>query len=129
MNKLVEFVENYKKSNPTGWRKWIYGLVAAVVVVVLIAIFAVQAAQRGRALADLKHAKDLAEEAVHSAKLAQTLATNKVEQERHEAAAEASMDRAAELAESIKVLEEEHRASESVLDGLRSWSDVDKVVK
>lgn len=129
MNKLVEFVENYKKSNPTGWRKWVFGALATIAVVVLVAIFAIQAAQRGREMAALKHAEDAAQEALHKAQVNAKLAQNAEEQERHEAAAEAALDRSMELAAEIDRLAAQHRTNEEVLNNIRSWDDVDRVVK
>ncbi len=129
MNQLVDFIKKYKESNPSGWRKWIIGSVVAILTLVVIGVFAFQAAMRGRELARLQHERDMAKEEVHRAQVNMTLAKQKEEAERHEAAADAAMDRVADVEEQIKELENQHSASESLIDSIRSWDDVDRLVK
>lgn len=129
MNKVVDFIKKYKESNPSGWRKWIIGSIVVVLTLVVVAGFAISAALRGRELARLKHERDVAKEEVHRAQVNMTLAKQKEEAERHEAAADQARARAEEIEEQIKVLQEEHSASESLIDSIRSWDDVDRLVK
>lgn len=129
MNDIIAFIKKYKTENPTGWRKWIVGSLVAVLTLVVVAVFATQAALRGRELAQLKTDRDKSKEDLHRAELNHTLAANRTEAAKHEAAAEAVVEAVRIAEERIKVLEEQHAANESVINSIRSWDDVDRVVK
>lgn len=129
MNKVVEYINKYKQENPSGWRKWIIGSVIAVLTLVVIAVFAFQAAMRGRELARLQHERDVAKEDLHQAQIDAQLAANKAEAANHNIAASAALARVVALEDEISVLEDEHNYNESLINSIRSWDDVDRLVK
>lgn len=129
MNQLLEWIDEYKKSNPTGWRKWIGGFFVVLVTVVAAAIWAITASARGSQIAGLEAQRDASQEAVRQATTNQQLATDADAQRVHAAAAEAARQQAVVVQQQIQTLQDQHARNTQIIQGIGSWSDVDSKVK
>ena len=129
MNKLIEFVENYKKSNPSGWRKVVYGIAAGAAALVVLAIFVARENARQREIARLNHQVGVLEQEAASHQVSVELASLGADKDRHQANAEAALTRANALKDKAKGLQEQHAANTVIINSLRSWSDVDAHVR
>jgi flagellar biosynthesis/type III secretory pathway M-ring protein FliF/YscJ len=129
MDDLIKFVEDYKKSNPTGWRKWIFGTIAAIVLLFIAVVFFAREILRQKSIADLKHERDVLQE--DARRRAADASLEKLEEKKaeHTRAAEAAQRRAAELARQVEILEAEHKKNLDLIDSLRSWDDVDAHIR
>lgn len=128
-NVVVDYIRNYKASNPTGWRKWIVGGFVAVLTLCVIAFFAFRAASHGRTLAALKSERDRYINAKTSEELQVKLSNNDDEREMHLerlAAVQAQLDR---VKSEIASANSEHEANTALIDSISSWEDVDKKVQ
>lgn len=129
MNKLVEFVENYRKSNPTGWRRWVYGTIAVVIVLVLVTVFGIREALRQRDIANLKHERDVLKQTARASEVDAELATIVSVRQTHQDAADVALGKAEELEDQVKELEARSSASSALIESLKSWDDVDDHVR
>lgn len=129
MTKIVDYIQNYKASNPTGWRKWIIGFLVFVLTILVIAMFAFQATRRGRELARLYGERDRAKEELHKSNLDRKLAKNSIDRKHHAKKAEAALQKAAEIETEIQQIESDHKRNQDVINSISSWDDVDKKVK
>lgn len=129
MNDLAEFVKNYRESNPTGWRKWVYGSLAALAAVIVIATISVLAAMRAKEMSDLEADRDKLKNDIRKAKLDAKLASRDADKAKHEDAAEKAMEAAAELEAKLHELRKDHATEQDIINSIRSWEDVDKKVK
>lgn len=129
MNSIIEFVQKYRKENPTGWRKWVFGSVVAIVTFVFVAVFVIRESLRQREIADLNHQISvLREEAAKNTADAQ-ISDLTEQQEAHTAAAEHALEQAAELKNRVESLEAEHKANSDLIASLRSWEDIDARIR
>lgn len=129
MNSIIDFVQKYRKENPTGWRKWVFGSVAAIVTFTFVAVFVIRESLRQREIADLNYQISvLREEAAKNTVDAQ-IADLAEQQEAHTAAAEHALEQAAELAQRVESLKSEHKANSDLIASLRSWDDVDARIR
>jgi ABC-type transport system involved in cytochrome bd biosynthesis fused ATPase/permease subunit len=129
MNTLIEFVQNYRKENPTGWRKWIIGSVVALITLIVLTVFFVRESMRQREIAELKHSRDTLQETLRRNEIDVKSDTLQGQQETHKTAAEAALNRAAELDQKIQTLEAEHEANTALISALKSWEAVDAHVR
>jgi len=129
MNQLLEWIDNYKKSNPTGWRKWIVGIFVVLATVVAAAIWAITASARGSQIAGLEAQRDVAQEAVRQAQTNQQLAQDAQAQQQHAEAAAAAQQQAEAIQQQIQALQDQHERNTQIIAGISSWSDVDSKVK
>jgi flagellar biosynthesis/type III secretory pathway M-ring protein FliF/YscJ len=129
MNKLIEFIANYKKTNPTGWRKWLLGAVVGLATLLVLVVYAVQASLRTRELANLRRERDKATMAALSARVDQSIAIDEKAKQDHRNAANAAIERERELSAKVADLLRSHEERKAAIDSIRSWDDVDKVVR
>lgn len=129
MNELTAFIDRYKASNPTGWRKWVVGFFVIIAIVVVTAGAAIAAAVRGSQMATLQTQRDVAQEAVRQAETNQALATSAEAQQTHTQAAYAARQTVQGIDAHMQVLQQQHVASREVINNIHSWNDVDRVVK
>ena len=125
MDSLIEFVENYKKSNPSGWRKWIFGSIAVIIVLVIVFVYSIREALRQREIARLRHERDLLEEQARQQPVNTQLAGLAEEQGDHTTAAQEATQRAAELSRKAELLEVEHQRNLDLINSIKSWDEVD----
>lgn len=126
---LIDFVNNYRKTNPTGWRKWLYGSLAAVAVLILIISFSISGYLKQRAIAKLKHERDVLQEEARQHEVDATLAVTEASKEEHKAAAAAAQANSDVLEQQATALTLEHATSLQVINAIRTWGDVDAHVK
>lgn len=129
MRDIVAYIQDFRDSNPTGWRKWIVGSLVFVLTVVVITVLVIRETQRGKELAKLYGERDKAKEELHRSKLDQKLSKNAEDKARHAELAEAALQRAAEIEEQIQQIEDLHKKNIAVIDSIKSWEDVDKRVR
>ena len=129
MDKVIDYIKNYREENPTGWRKWIFGTVVAALTLLVVGVLAFQAAQRAKELSSLQVQRDQARMALQKAEIDRKLAATAADRTRHELAAHEAMVAQEVLSSQIERLEREHKTSEEVINSIRSWEDVDRVVK
>lgn len=129
MNQLLEWINEYKRNNPTGWRKWIAGIVVVLVTVIAGIIWVLTANARGSQIAGLEAQRDAAQEAVRQAETNQKLTQDAQEQQRHAEAAEAARQQAAAIQQQLDAMASQHERNSQVIAGITSWDDVDRVVK
>jgi hypothetical protein len=129
MDNLIEFIKNYKKSNPSRFKRWTVGIIVVLATVVVIAMFAIQNASKLQQIAGLVRERDLLKETARQAKLDAALAKSKEERLEHIAKAEDALERAQELEAEQKRIETSHEERAAVIESIRSWEDVDRVVK
>lgn len=129
MNKLVEYVQKYKQENPSGWRKWIFGALAALAVLILVIAYAVQTALRAREIARLKHELDVATVGAEKAKADASVAEHLEARDEAIGRAELAEEQAEELKEQLVVLEADHKRNEDLINSIRSWEDVDAKIR
>ena len=125
MQALIDFVENYKKSNPNGWRKWLFGSIAVSIVIVLVLVYSVREGLRQREVARLRHERDMLQQQVHQNVVDAQLGDLNEAQQAHVAAAEEATQRAAALDKRAELLEAQHKANVALINSLKSWDDVD----
>lgn len=129
MNQLLEWIDNYKKTNPTGWRKWLVGIFVLLGSILVITVWVLTASMRGSQIAGLEAQRDAAEEAVRQAETNQQLATDAQTQAEHAALASEARQRAVEIAQQLQTVQEQHARNTQIIQGLGSWADVDSKVK
>lgn len=129
MNQLLEWINEYKRNNPTGWRKWIAGIVVVLLTIIVGVIWVLTANARGAQIAGLEAQRDVAQEAVRQAEANQALAQDAQEQQRHAEAAAAARQQAADIQHQIDTMQSQHDRNSQIIAGIASWDDVDKVVK
>jgi len=129
MNKLFDFINNFKRANPTGWRKWIVGTIVVLTSTALFVVYSIRAGFKNKELAKLKHDKDVLEEKARSHSLDAVLAKIEKEQDAHEAQATDALQRASELSRQSDGLKDEHLANLEIIDSLLLWGDIDDHVK
>lgn len=125
MDKLIKFVEDYKQSNPTGWRKWVYGTIAVLVIASLVLVFFIRESLRQKELGNLKHERDVLQEEARQATVNASLTVLEDKKTEHLQAAEAAQRRAEEVTRQVEILEAEHKKNSDLINSLRSWDDVD----
>ena len=129
MNKLTSFIEKYKRENPTGWRKWVFGAVVVLATLLVLAVYGVQSVMRAREMARLEHERDAAKQQMLEAAANAKLASDAKTQEEHELAAKEAFSRLEDIQERITAAEDVHSRNKAVIDSLGSWEDVDARVK
>jgi uncharacterized membrane protein YcjF (UPF0283 family) len=129
MNTLLEFVRNYRKQNPSGWRKWIIGSVVALITFVVLTVFFVRESMRQREIAELKHTRDTLREAIRRNETDVKVDALSGEQATHTEEATAALARASEISQKIETLEAEHKVNLDLIASLSSWEDVDAKVR
>ncbi len=129
MNELTSFIDRYKASNPTGWRKWIVGFFVIVAIVVVTAVAAVAASVRGSQIATLQTQRDAVDEARNQAVANAALTTDATAQEQHLQSAEVARQQIVAINTQLQVLQQQHKASRDIINNIHSWGDVDRVVK
>lgn len=129
MNKLIAFVEHYKTSNPSGWRKVVYGLAAGCALVVLAIVFFVRENLRQREIARLNHEVAVLEQQAATHQTNATLSVLETDKAEHVAAANAAKDRADQIKNTVATMQEQHASNVAVINSIRSWSDVDAHVR
>ena len=129
LQKLTSFVTNFRKNNPSGWSKLLYGFVALISAAVLITVYVIRSNLRSKELAALKHDLDVAKEHLIQAGVAATLA-------KHEDTKQAALTRAQVLLEEVKELEqavaqveETYANDRALIASLRTWEDIDAKVR
>lgn len=125
MESLIAFVENYKKSNPSGWRKWILGSVAVVVILVVILVYSVRETLRQREIARLRHERDMLHEQIQNQTVNTQLDGLSDAQSQHQAAAHNAMQQAAAIDAQLESLEAQHKKNIELINSIKSWDDVD----
>jgi hypothetical protein len=125
MESLIEFVENYKKSNPSGWRKWVLGSVAVVVILVVILVYSVRETLRQREIARLRHERDMLHEQIQNQTVNTQLDVLSDAQSQHQAAAQNAMQQAAAIDAQLESLEAQHKKNVELINSIKSWDDVD----
>lgn len=129
MNSIIAFIDKYRKSNPTGWRKWILGSIVTVLVVVVLTVYSVLMKQRSSEIMRLQHEKDVLQAEVRSAVVNSTLDDLTEKQKLAvESAARASV-RVEEINDKLSELRNTHSSNRDIINSLRSWSDVDAKIK
>jgi hypothetical protein len=125
LQKILDAVEENKKSEYNGNSGWISALVAGVLVAIVTAVYGFFAWQRGKELAKLKHEAAVAEEREYQALVDATIAATDEQRE-------AAMQKVAEAEEALRVLRQQelaHRAETydaiNKLNLIVSWDDVD----
>jgi uncharacterized membrane protein YcjF (UPF0283 family) len=129
MNTLLDFVRNYRKQNPSGWRKWIIGSVVALITFVVLTVFFVRESMRQRELAELKHTRDTLRETIRRNETDVKVDALSGEQATHTEEATAALARASEISQKIETLEAEHKVNLDLIASLSSWEDVDAKVR
>ena len=129
MNKVVEFIHKYKQENPSGWKKWIFGSLAALGTLLVIVVFAIRSAFRAKEMAKLAHERDVAKEEARQALVNACLETERKAQQKHLNRANTALNRRIQLDKKLRVLTDEHERNTAVIDSIRSWDDVDRIVK
>lgn len=129
MNSIIEFVQKYRKENPTGWRKWVFGTVVGLVTFVFIAVFVIRESLRQKEIADLNHEIGVLREQAAKNTVDAQISEHAEQQEAHTAAAEHALEQAAELSKRVESLQAEHKANSDLIASLKSWEDVDARVR
>lgn len=129
MNQLLEWIDEYKKTNPTGWRKWIGGFFVILLAVIAAAIWVVTASARGHQIAGLEAQRDASQEAVRQAETNQRLAQDAQAQQQHAEAAAAARQQAEAIQQQLQTLQDQHDRNTQIIQGIGSWADVDSKVK
>lgn len=129
MNSMVDFINNYRYSHPTGWRKWVVGFFVLIAVVLVVAGYAITATIRGRQIATLQVQRDLAEQAAHRATVDASLAEHETARLAAVRAAEVHGAEVTRLQQQIDVLQATHEDNASFIDSIKSWNDFDTRVK
>ena len=125
MQTFIDFVENYKKSNPSGWRKWLFGSIAVGIVLVLVLVYSIREGLRQREIAKLRHERDMLEQQVHQNAVDTQLGDLNETQQAHVTAAEEAIQRAEALDQRAELLEAQHKSNMALINSLKSWDDVD----
>ncbi|NJL54369.1 hypothetical protein HC928_03660 [bacterium] len=126
---LLDKINEYKQRNPTGWRRWLVGILVGAVSLSLLVVFYLRTIGKSNEIAKLKHERDVALERHKRAELDAKLSANKTEIEGHKIAAEDALIRAEALEARIEEIEAQHLARRSIIDSIRSWEDVDAKVR
>ena len=126
---LVKFIQNYKNSNPSGFKKWTVGIVVVVALIIVSLVLFYKSYVHTTRLVDLQHEHDVLQEQARESATNATLAHQQEEREAHSAAAQAALNQAQEIAHQMSQLEVTHQTNEELIESLHNWSDVDKHVK
>jgi flagellar biosynthesis/type III secretory pathway M-ring protein FliF/YscJ len=129
MSSIIDFINKYKNSNPTGWRKWLIGSVVALLVVGMGVFFGVREYLRRTSLARLKHERDVLLERARQELVDKKLAVTQGAKETHTLAANAALARAAVIDQQIETLQNDHADNIAIINNINSWKDVDEHIK
>jgi len=129
MNYIIDLINKYRKSNPTGWKKWIIGTIVAVLTAAVIAVFSLRMKQRSDTIVRLQHEKDALQAEVRSAVVNSTLEDLTQKQKDAIAAAARASSRVEEIDSKLLELRNVHSSNRDIINGLRSWSDVDEKIQ
>ena len=129
LNQLVSFITAYREQNPTGWRKWTVGSVVVVLILIVVAVCTIRAALYNKELAVLKAQLDQAKEQQKQHEFEQELTQDTVQVARHVEAATQALVRQRDVEGKIEQLHQQFDLNESLIRSIRSWDDVDRVVK
>ena len=123
MQTFIDFVENYKKSNPSGWRKWLFGSIAVAIVLMLVLVYSIREGLRQREVARLRHERDMLQQQVHQNAVDTQLGDLNETQQAHVTAAEEAIQRAEALDQRAELLEAQHKSNMALINSLKSWDE------
>lgn len=129
MNKLVEFVEEYKKNNPSGWRKVVYGVAAGIAAFVVLLAFFIRETLRQREIARLNQEIAVLQQDAQQQETNAALTALECDKTQHTEAANKAIQRANELKNELEGLKNQHEANVAIINSIKSWSDVDARVR
>jgi flagellar biosynthesis/type III secretory pathway M-ring protein FliF/YscJ len=129
MDQLIKFVEDYKASNPTGWRKWVFGSLAVLAVLLIVLVFTVRETLRQKEIAALKHERDMLQIRAHQQTVDSEIESLETKKAEHVKAADAAQRRANELSRRVDMLEAQHQQNLEIINSIRSWDDVDARIR
>lgn len=129
MEKLAQFVKDYRASNPSGWRKLVFGSLAALALLAVVIVYAIQAAFRAKRLAELTHERDVAHEELNRARVNVNLAENEGEIRQYKEAAADALEKYDRATDELKAVQNTHERNKQVINNLRTWEDVDANVR
>lgn len=129
IEKLLKFVEDYRASNPSGWRKLLFGVVAALAATTVLILLYLREASRQRNIASLRQERDLLREEARKHEVNAALENLDQSKNEHTAAANTALRQATELDRRVQILEAEGAKNSDIIDSLKSWDDVDARIR
>lgn len=128
MSKVLDFINAYRSSNPTGWRNWLIGIAVSLVTLSLGMVFAIRTYFSQREIAKLKHERDVLIEKAHKSHVDVSLSASRAERDQHERLATEALKRAAEAHRKVIVIEYDNATAINKINKLKSWADMDAFV-
>jgi len=119
--------EESQKSG-TSW-SWVTAAIASILAFIGLAFAAYDAWKKGREIAQLKHEKDLAEEAKQKAIIEEKLTQDQIRQKSHQFLISNLESKIATLNTAIGNAEIQRKDIHNKIDKVTSWADFDSLIK
>jgi Tfp pilus assembly protein PilN len=126
LSKLHLFIAKFKLTNPKGLISFLMKLGISLSVIVAGIVFAIRAQARSQTKTKTQQQADLLQEMAHQHALDAQLTEDEKEKQQYLDRAQAAQVIADRLKDDVATLDAEHKREQIVLDGLKSWQDVDQ---
>jgi len=126
VQKALAAVAEYNEKKANGKKGWIGGLAAGILTLVALALLFWKLFQNGRKHAKIEHERDMLVEKEKQARVDAQVSTNVQEIETLKKTADDALAEATEKRKELLEIRAENRATDEVINSLKTWEDVDK---